>query len=186
MPFNVSWIDVDMLKAEVGGDRLDGRPDAADQRAAGGHRHRRPGQAAGDQRAGEVPVLDSTSIMELDELPQHLNILGGGRIGLEFGQMFRRFGSEVTIVQRGRSANPSVFRRVRRLSRSGAGTAMTRLLAEHVGPDGAVHVVDASLDQLDIARRVLADLPRVRFTHARIEEVPLDAGVATGCTTGFC
>jgi len=45
-------------------------------------------------------VLDSTSIMELDELPEHLIILGGGYIGLEFGQMFRRFGSEVTIVQR--------------------------------------------------------------------------------------
>jgi pyruvate/2-oxoglutarate dehydrogenase complex dihydrolipoamide dehydrogenase (E3) component len=49
--------------------------------------------------AGDVPVLDSTSIMELDVLPEHLIILGGGYIGLEFGQMFRRFGSEVTIVQ---------------------------------------------------------------------------------------
>jgi pyruvate/2-oxoglutarate dehydrogenase complex dihydrolipoamide dehydrogenase (E3) component len=49
--------------------------------------------------AGDVPVLDSTSIMELDELPEHLIILGGGYIGLEFGQMFRRFGSEVTIVE---------------------------------------------------------------------------------------
>jgi pyruvate/2-oxoglutarate dehydrogenase complex dihydrolipoamide dehydrogenase (E3) component len=49
--------------------------------------------------AGDVPVLDSTSIMELDEVPEHLIVLGGGYIGLEFGQMFRRFGSEVTIVQ---------------------------------------------------------------------------------------
>jgi pyruvate/2-oxoglutarate dehydrogenase complex dihydrolipoamide dehydrogenase (E3) component len=49
--------------------------------------------------AGDVPVLDSTSIMELDELPEHLIILGGGYIGLEFGQMFRRFGSQVTIIQ---------------------------------------------------------------------------------------
>ena len=49
--------------------------------------------------AGEVPVLDSTSIMELDEVPEHLLIAGGGYIGLEFGQMFRRFGSEVTIIQ---------------------------------------------------------------------------------------
>src|SRR5437588_17008 len=47
----------------------------------------------------EVRPLDSTSIMELDELPEHLLVLGGGYIGLEFGQMFRRFGSEVTIVQ---------------------------------------------------------------------------------------
>ncbi|MFD9029059.1 FAD-dependent oxidoreductase [Streptomyces parvulus] len=49
--------------------------------------------------ARDVPVLDSTSIMELEESPEHLIILGGGHIGLEFGQMFRRFGSEVTIVQ---------------------------------------------------------------------------------------
>jgi pyruvate/2-oxoglutarate dehydrogenase complex dihydrolipoamide dehydrogenase (E3) component len=46
-------------------------------------------------------VLDSTSIMELQKLPEHLVILGGGYVGLEFGQMFRRFGSAVTIVQRG-------------------------------------------------------------------------------------
>lgn len=43
---------------------------------------------------------DSTSIMELDELPEHLIIVGGGYVGLEFGQMFRRFGSKVTIIQR--------------------------------------------------------------------------------------
>jgi pyruvate/2-oxoglutarate dehydrogenase complex dihydrolipoamide dehydrogenase (E3) component len=47
----------------------------------------------------DVSVLDSTSIMELDEVPEHLIILGGGYVGLEFGQMFRRFGSEVTIIQ---------------------------------------------------------------------------------------
>jgi pyruvate/2-oxoglutarate dehydrogenase complex dihydrolipoamide dehydrogenase (E3) component len=46
-----------------------------------------------------VPVLDSSTIMELDTLPEHLLIIGGGYIGLEFGQMFRRFGSEVTIIQ---------------------------------------------------------------------------------------
>ncbi len=48
-----------------------------------------------------VPTLDSTSIMELDEVPEHLLIVGGGYVGLEFGQMFRRFGSQVTIIQRG-------------------------------------------------------------------------------------
>jgi pyruvate/2-oxoglutarate dehydrogenase complex dihydrolipoamide dehydrogenase (E3) component len=48
-----------------------------------------------------VPVLDSTSIMELDAVPEHLLVIGGGYIGLEFGQMFRRFGSQVTLVHRG-------------------------------------------------------------------------------------
>ena len=55
---------------------------------------------------GQVPSLDSTSIMELDRVPEHLIVLGGGYIGLEFGQMFRRFGSRVTIVQRGRQLLP--------------------------------------------------------------------------------
>jgi pyruvate/2-oxoglutarate dehydrogenase complex dihydrolipoamide dehydrogenase (E3) component len=49
----------------------------------------------------DVPHLDSTSVMELAETPEHLLVLGGGYIGLEFAQMFRRFGSEVTVVQRG-------------------------------------------------------------------------------------
>lgn len=48
-----------------------------------------------------LPYLTSTSIMELDQVPDHLLVLGGGFVGLEFGQMFRRFGAEVTIVQRG-------------------------------------------------------------------------------------
>src|SRR5215204_4287361 len=48
-----------------------------------------------------IPTLNSTTILELDEVPEHLMVLGGGYVGLEFAQMFRRFGSEVTIVQRG-------------------------------------------------------------------------------------
>src|SRR5207245_2950892 len=49
----------------------------------------------------DVGALDSSSIMELDALPPHLLVLGGGYVGLEFGQMFRRFGSAVTVVQHG-------------------------------------------------------------------------------------
>ncbi len=48
-----------------------------------------------------VPHLDNDSIMELDRVPEHLVILGGGYIGVEFGQMFLRFGSKVTVIQRG-------------------------------------------------------------------------------------
>ncbi|MEE8488300.1 MAG: mercuric reductase [Gemmatimonadota bacterium] len=47
-----------------------------------------------------IDFLDSTSVMELGRVPDHLVILGGGFIGLEFGQMFRRFGAEVTILER--------------------------------------------------------------------------------------
>lgn len=46
-------------------------------------------------------TLNSTSIMELDSVPPHLLVIGGGYVGLEFAQMFRRFGSQVTIIQRG-------------------------------------------------------------------------------------
>jgi pyruvate/2-oxoglutarate dehydrogenase complex dihydrolipoamide dehydrogenase (E3) component len=49
-----------------------------------------------------VKALDSTSIMELQQVPEHLLVLGGGYVGLEFGQMFRRFGSAVTVVQHGK------------------------------------------------------------------------------------
>ena len=48
-----------------------------------------------------VKYLTNTGMMEVDFLPGHLLVLGGSYIGLEFGQMYRRFGSEVTIVQRG-------------------------------------------------------------------------------------
>lgn len=48
----------------------------------------------------EIDYLTNSSMMGVDFLPPHLIILGGSYIGLEFGQMFRRFGSEVTILQR--------------------------------------------------------------------------------------
>jgi pyruvate/2-oxoglutarate dehydrogenase complex dihydrolipoamide dehydrogenase (E3) component len=50
---------------------------------------------------GAVPHLTNSSMMRLDVLPRHLVIVGGSYIGLEFGQMFRRFGSEITIVEMG-------------------------------------------------------------------------------------
>jgi pyruvate/2-oxoglutarate dehydrogenase complex dihydrolipoamide dehydrogenase (E3) component len=46
-------------------------------------------------------TLTSTTIMELDRVPEHLIVLGGGYVGLEFGQLFRRFGARVTVLQRG-------------------------------------------------------------------------------------
>jgi pyruvate/2-oxoglutarate dehydrogenase complex dihydrolipoamide dehydrogenase (E3) component len=48
-----------------------------------------------------IPYLTNATIMELTEVPEHLVVLGGGYIGLEFGQMFRRFGSLVTVVHNG-------------------------------------------------------------------------------------
>ena len=48
-----------------------------------------------------VPFLTNSSMMHLDTVPPHLLIVGGSYVGLEFGQMFRRFGSEVTIIEMG-------------------------------------------------------------------------------------
>ncbi|MCF0063138.1 mercuric reductase [Dyadobacter chenwenxiniae] len=47
-----------------------------------------------------IDYLTSTSILELESIPEHLLVLGSGYIGLEFGQMFKRFGSKVTIMER--------------------------------------------------------------------------------------
>jgi len=49
----------------------------------------------------QVKYLTNSSMMEVDFLPQHLVIMGGSYVGLEFGQMYRRFGSEVTIIELG-------------------------------------------------------------------------------------
>ncbi len=78
-----------------------------------------------------VAALDSTSIMELAEVPEHLLVMGGGYIGLEFAQMFRRFGSRVTVVQRGAQLLP--------LEDEDVATAVTKILEE----DGVEVIVRA-------------------------------------------
>jgi pyruvate/2-oxoglutarate dehydrogenase complex dihydrolipoamide dehydrogenase (E3) component len=50
--------------------------------------------------ADSVPWMDNVGILELETLPKHLVVVGGSYIGLEFGQIFRRFGSEVTIIEK--------------------------------------------------------------------------------------
>ena len=86
-----------------------------------------------------VPYLDNISIMELDAVPEHLLVLGGGYIGLEFGQMFRRFGSSVTIVQNG----------IQLLAREDGDVAeeVTKILGE----DGIEIVVNAKTTRVEKA-----------------------------------
>jgi pyruvate/2-oxoglutarate dehydrogenase complex dihydrolipoamide dehydrogenase (E3) component len=50
--------------------------------------------------ADSVKYLTSSTILDLEELPRHLIVVGGGYVGLEFAQMFRRFGSEVTVIDK--------------------------------------------------------------------------------------
>jgi len=61
------------------------------------------GRASVPELAGvhEVPFLTNSSMMDLEVLPEHLIIIGGSYVGLEFGQIYRRLGSEVTIVEMG-------------------------------------------------------------------------------------
>ena len=67
----------------------------------------------------DIPFLTNESIMELDAVPDHLLIIGGGYIGLEFAQMFRRFGSRVTIIHHGRQLldqeDPDVASEIRKI-----------------------------------------------------------------------
>lgn len=65
-----------------------------------------PGLDAVLQSKQKMKVLNSTSIQELEEIPEKLIVLGGGYIGLEFGQLFQRLGSKVTVVQRGNQLLP--------------------------------------------------------------------------------
>lgn len=86
-----------------------------------------------------VPFLDNVSIMELPEVPDHLLILGGGYIGLEFGQLFRRFGARVTIIQ---SANQLLTREDPDIAEE-----ITKILRE----DGIEVVLNANAESVEKA-----------------------------------
>ncbi|MFD3525775.1 mercuric reductase [Streptomyces sp. NPDC058653] len=124
--------------------------------------------------AGDVPVLDSTSIMELDTLPEHLLILGGGYIGLEFGQMFRRFGSEVTIVQTGprlmATEDEDVSDEVAGILRDDGITVLTSATPTRVedAGDGRVRITvrDADGERRIEGSHLLAAIGRVPNTEA--------------------
>ncbi|KAH8674107.1 hypothetical protein BX600DRAFT_480189 [Xylariales sp. PMI_506] len=107
-------VDVLMGSASFSGPRtLDVRMNAGGQRTVSGEvilintgeRPARP-DLPGLKDIQQDRVLDSTSIMELGEVPAHLIVLGGGYIGLEFGQLFRRLGAEVTVIQRAAQLAP--------------------------------------------------------------------------------
>jgi len=91
-----------------------------------------------------VAVLDSTSIMELDSVPEHLIVIGGGYIGLEFGQMFRRFGSQVTIIQSaaqllGRE-DPDVAEEVAKILREDGITVLLNANAQRAAQSNDGHI----------------------------------------------
>jgi pyruvate/2-oxoglutarate dehydrogenase complex dihydrolipoamide dehydrogenase (E3) component len=140
-----------------------------------------PPQAPGFDRVGP---LDSTSIMELDEVPDHLIVLGGGYIGLEFAQMFRRFGSRVTVIQRGAQLLPledqDIAEAVLQILREDGIDVLTQAearCAERLD-DGSVRVVagTAGGDRVMVGSHVLLATGRIPNTE-RLE--PKAAGVET-------
>ncbi|TVP54919.1 MAG: mercuric reductase [Gemmatimonadales bacterium] len=129
-----------------------------------------------------VPFLDSTSIMELAEVPKHLIVLGGGFIGLEFGQMFRRFGAEVTVLERedrlaGRE-DPDVAEAIEELLEVEGIRVRTGVMAERVARDGeeGVKVVLAGSDEVVAGSHLLVAAGRVPNTDVlALEATGLEA-----------
>jgi pyruvate/2-oxoglutarate dehydrogenase complex dihydrolipoamide dehydrogenase (E3) component len=100
------------------------------------------------QGLDEVPYLDNTTVFELREAPDHLLVLGGGAIGLELAQAFRRLGAQVTVVEAGDSVlgreEPEARQAVARvLSREGV-VLRTGAQVEQVAPGPALHLSDGT------------------------------------------
>jgi pyruvate/2-oxoglutarate dehydrogenase complex dihydrolipoamide dehydrogenase (E3) component len=137
----------------------------------------RPGQLA-IKGIESVPVLNSTTLMELDTLPEHLLIIGGGYIGLEFGQMFRRFGSQVTIIQRGprllMSEDEDVSDEITKILREDGVTILTGTTPQQVEQQscGCLHLTAQTPqgEQQVIGSHLLAATGRVPNTEALTPE----------------
>src|SRR5258708_3195052 len=84
----------------------------------------------------KIPYLTNENIMDLTALPEHLIVLGGGYIGLEFGQMFARFGSRVTIIQRAAQIVPREDPEVAGGTQRGGGKKGGTNLLKHPGTPG--------------------------------------------------
>lgn len=104
-----------------------------------------------------LPYLTNQSMLELEELPEHLIIIGGSYLGLEFGQMFRRFGSRVTIVEKGKSIigseDEDVSQAVQKfLEEEGISFRLdTHCISGRKNPDGGITVgVDCAQGQPEI------------------------------------
>jgi len=131
-----------------------------------------------------VDPLNSTSIMELDRVPDHLIVIGGGYIGLEFAQMFRRFGARVTVIQRGRQLLPlededlaeAVLEILRQDGVEVLLGATPRCAAP--GPDGGVRLVVATS-----SGDVTVEGSRVLLAAGRVPNTDRLDSAAAGITT---
>ena len=107
-----------------------------------------------------VPWLDNHRAMSLDELPRHLVVLGGGYIGCEMGQMFRRFGSEVTIIDRHSHLlareDPDIAASLEEVFRKEGIAILKGVEVERVGRAGSDLVVEAGRQPLRASHLLVA------------------------------
>ena len=107
-----------------------------------------------------VPHLTSSSILNLAELPKHLIIVGGSYIGLEFAQMYRRFGSQVTIIEKESRLIPHEDEEI--------SAAITTILeSEDIAVRTGAECINLSLDAAGVAVGVdcVTGAPRVAGSH---------------------
>ena len=119
----------------------------------------------------EVPWLSSTDMLSLKEVPRHLAVIGGGYVGLEFAQMYRRFGADVTLVEMGpallRREDPVVANEIKAILEDEGIAVRTQTECICVAPhcDGVAVSVDcASGDREIVASHVLLALGRTPNT----------------------
>jgi pyruvate/2-oxoglutarate dehydrogenase complex dihydrolipoamide dehydrogenase (E3) component len=121
----------------------------------------------------DTPFLDSTSIMELDRVPEHLVVLGGGFIGLEFAQLYRRFGAQVTVVERSPRLAPredeDVCRAIGEILEEDGIDVHVGVTPRHVSGDGgevALTLDDGGVERVVRGSHLLVAIGRLPNTDA--------------------
>ncbi|MBI2260577.1 MAG: FAD-containing oxidoreductase [Caulobacterales bacterium] len=108
-----------------------------------------------------VPVLTNASILKLDRVPRHLVVIGGSYVGLEFAQIYRRFGAEVTVVEKGERLiareDPEVSRAVREILEGEGIVVRTRAECIRFRPRG---------DEIEVGVSCVDGEPAVVGSHA--------------------
>ena len=143
-----------------------------------------------------VPWLDNSSMMAVDFLPEHLVILGGSYVALEFGQMYRRFGSEVTIIQRNEQLvpreDPDIAQAIRAILEDEGIRILTDADATRVESRGGEVAVSVAAGGRDERGRGLAPRGRGRAAAQHRRSRPRGGGrrdrraAATSRSTASC
>jgi pyruvate/2-oxoglutarate dehydrogenase complex dihydrolipoamide dehydrogenase (E3) component len=136
----------------------------------------------------DVPFLDNSSLLALSTLPTHLVIVGGSYIGIEFGQMYRRFGSEVTIIEKSdrlvAHEDEDVSACVRSILEAEGITIRTSAECIHLkpNPNGITAGTNCTTDEPDITgSHLLLAVGRTPNTH----DLGLDKAGITANENGF-